>query len=112
MYDIIIIGGGPAGFTSAIYACRSGKTALVLEKSGFGGQITNSHKIENYPSHSSISGTELADMMMEQALAQGAEVELEEAEKITKNCDGTFTVKTDFSEHKAKAVIIATGAKH
>lgn len=112
MTDIVIIGGGPAGLTAATYACRAGKSVLVLEKAGFGGQITYSHKIENFPSALSVSGTELADKMMEQAMNQGAQVELEEAQKITKNEDGTFTVKTDFGEYTCKAVIIATGAKH
>lgn len=111
MYDIIIIGGGPAGLTAAIYARRAGKSALVLEKASFGGQITYSPKIENFPSWGSISGTELADKMMEQALAQGADIELEEALSVEKS-EGVFKVTTDFSEYEAKAVIIATGAKH
>lgn len=112
MYDIIVVGAGPAGLTAAVYARRAGKSVLVLEKAGFGGQITYSHKIENYPSHQSISGTELADMMLEQALSQGAEVELEEALEVTKNEDGIFTIRTDFSTFECKSVIIATGAKH
>ncbi len=112
MTDIVIIGGGPAGLTAAVYACRAGKTALVLEKAGFGGQITYSHKIENFPSALSVSGTELADKMVDQAISQGAQVELEEAQKIEKNSDGTFTVITDFGKYDCKAVIIATGAKH
>lgn len=111
MYDIIIIGGGPAGLTAAVYARRAGKSALVLEKASFGGQITYSPKIENFPSWGSISGTELADKMMEQALAQGADIELEEAMSVEKSGEN-FKVTTDFSEYEAKAVIIATGAKH
>ena len=112
MYDIIIIGAGPAGLTAAIYALRANKSVLILEKSSFGGQMTFSPKIENYPGFVSVSGTELADSLVEQALAQGAEVELEEVESITLNPDGTKTVKTDSGEHCSKAVIIATGAKH
>lgn len=111
MYDIIIIGGGPAGLTAAVYARRAGKSALVLEKASFGGQITYSPKIENFPSEKSISGTELADKMMEQALAQGADIELEEAVSVEK-AGGNFKVTTDFSEYEAKAIVIATGAKH
>lgn len=111
MYDIIIIGGGPAGLTAAVYARRAGKSALVLEKASFGGQITYSPKIENFPSAVSISGTELADKMMEQALAQGADIELEEAVSVDKTEAG-FKVVTDFSEYEAKALVIATGAKH
>ena len=112
MHDMIIIGAGPAGLTAAIYALRANKSVLILEKSSFGGQMTFSPKIENYPGFISVSGTELADSLVEQALAQGAEVELEEVEAITVNSDGTKTVKTDCGEHSAKAIIIATGAKH
>lgn len=111
MYDIVIVGAGPAGLTAAVYARRAGKSVLVLEKAGFGGQITYSHKIENFPSAQSISGTELADKMMEQAISQGADIELEEALEIKKTGEG-FLIKTDFSEYDCKAVIIATGAKH
>ena len=112
MYDIIIIGAGPAGLTAAVYARRANKSVLILEKSSFGGQMTFSPKIENYPGFVSVSGTELADALVEQALAQGAEVELEEVEKIELLDDGTKKVTTDSGGHIAKAVIIATGAKH
>ena len=112
MHDIIVIGAGPAGLTAAIYALRANKSVLILEKTSFGGQMTFSPKIENYPGFISVSGTELADSLVEQALAQGAEVELEEVVSITVGDDGTKTVKTDCGEHSAKAVIIATGAKH
>ena len=77
-YDIIVVGSGPAGLTAAIYALRAGKRVLVLEKSAFGGQITHSPKIENYPGYTQISGNELADQMVEQALNLGADVNLEE----------------------------------
>ena len=111
MYDIIVIGAGPAGLTAAVYGLRAGKTVLILEKGAFGGQVTFSPKIENYPGMTQISGTELADKMVEQALFQGADVEVEEVLEI-KN-DGDFkTVVTDMGEHQAKAVIIATGAAH
>ena len=78
MYDIIIIGGGPAGLTAATYGCRAGKSVLIIEKNAFGGQITWSPKVENFPGFLSISGTELGDKLLEQAMEQGAEVELEE----------------------------------
>ena len=68
MYDIIIVGGGPAGLTAATYACRAGKTALVIEKNAFGGQITWSPRVENFPSYVSVSGTELGDKLLEQAI--------------------------------------------
>ena len=112
MHDIIIIGAGPAGLTAAIYALIANKSVLILEKSSFGGQMTFSPKIENYPGFISVSGTELADSLVEQALSQGAEVELEEVTEIVLNQDGTKTVKTDCGEHTASAVIVATGAKH
>ena len=111
MYDVIIIGAGPAGLTAALYALRANKKILLLEKENFGGQMTFSPKIENYPGYKEISGTALANELFEQVLAQGAELELEEAVKIKDN-GGTKTVVTDSSQHECKAVIIATGAKH
>lgn len=111
MYDIIIIGAGPAGLTAALYALRANKSVLLLEKASFGGQITFSPKIENYPGYEEISGNELADKLFEQAVAQGAEFELEEVVSVKDN-GNTKTVVTDSGEHESKAVIIATGAKH
>lgn len=112
MYDIIVVGGGPAGMTAALYARRNGKTALVIEKAGFGGQITNSPKVENYPGTISASGNELADKMLDQILNQGAEIEIETVESVT--VDGnTKIVKTEEGNaYYSKAVIIATGVKH
>ena len=111
MYDIIVVGGGPAGLTAALYALRAGKSVLVIEKSTFGGQITWSPKVENYPAIPSVSGTELGDRLMAQAEAQGAEFELDEV--ISVELDGDIKrVKTDFGgEFEAKALIIAVGAK-
>ena len=77
MYDMIVVGGGPAGMTAALYALRNGKTVLVIEKNGFGGQITHSPKVENYPGTLQMSGNEFADQMLDQILAQGAEIEFE-----------------------------------
>ena len=110
MYDIIIIGGGPAGLTAALYACRANKKVLVLEKETFGGQITFSPKVENIPGFISLTGNEFAEKLVEQVLEQGADVESCEALEIK---DGvTKTVVTDEGEFEGKAVIIATGAKH
>lgn len=110
MYDIIVIGGGPAGLTAAIYARRANKTVLVLEKATFGGQITFSPKVENIPGFCEISGNEFADKLVEQALSQGVEFEFCEALEVK---DGDIkTVVADSGEFEAKAVIIATGAKH
>ena len=110
MYDIIIIGGGPAGLTAALYAKRANKSVLVIEKATFGGQITYSPKVENIPGFLSLSGNEFAEKLIEQVLEQGAEVEMCEVTAIKKA--DNFTVCTDGGEFEGKTVIIATGAKH
>lgn len=111
MYDIIVVGGGPAGLTSAIYARRANKSALVLEKETFGGQITHSPKVENIPGFTSLSGNEFAEKLVDQALAQEVEVESAEVLEIVDNGKSKKVI-TDDGEYEAKAVIIATGAKH
>ncbi len=111
IYDIIIIGGGPAGLTAAVYARRAGKSVLVLEKAALGGQITWSPKVENFPSVVSISGGELGDRMAEQAMAQGADIELEEVVSI-EDCGEYRRVKCDFgASYEGRALILAVGAK-
>lgn len=111
MYDVIVVGGGPAGMTAALYSLRNGKTALVIEKGGFGGQITYSPKIENYPGTISMSGNEFAEKLLDQIMAQGAEVELEEVNEIIPG--NPCIVKTvEGSSFECKAVILATGVKH
>ena len=111
MYDIIVIGGGPAGLTAAVYARRAGKSVLILEKAALGGQITWSPKVENFPSVVSISGTDLGDRMAEQAMALGAEVEIEEVTGI-EDCGDFRRVNCEFGAHyEGRAVILATGAK-
>ncbi len=113
MHDIIVIGAGPAGLTAAIYARRANKSVLIFDKGAFGGQITFSPKVENYPGFESISGSELADRMVEQVLAQGAEVEIENIVGLRDNGDGTKTVITEYGdEYTARAVIVAAGARH
>ncbi len=112
MYDIIIVGGGPAGLTSAIYALRAGKSVLVIEKNGFGGQIAFSPKVENIPGTRTISGAEFADKLTDHAMDLGAEVELEKVIDLEKDGD-IFTVRTEEgSAYQAKAVILAVGVKH
>ena len=111
MYDIIVIGAGPAGLTAALYALRADKTVLVLEKGTFGGQITYSPQIENYPGFATMSGNEFAEKLVDQVLSQGAEVEMETVTEIRDN-GATKTVITEEGEYEAKAVIIATGVKH
>lgn len=110
MYDIIIIGAGPAGLTAAIYGRRAEKSVLVIEKGGFGGQVTFSPKIENYPGFGELSGAELADKMVEHAISLGAEFELE---TVTEIRNGEIKeVVTENGTFQAKTVIIATGAAH
>ena len=110
IYDIIIIGAGPAGLTAAIYARRAGKSVLVLEKDSFGGQITFSPKLENYPGFESVSGNELAQRMLEQALGLGADVEMD---TVTGLENGPVkTVIGEMARYEGRAVIIAAGARH
>ncbi len=111
MYDIIIIGAGPAGLTAALYARRAEKKVLVIEKETFGGQITHSPKVENYPGFTVMSGNEFADKLIEQVMFQGAEIELDTV-KAVKGEAGNFTVECERSTFQGKTVIIATGAKH
>ena len=112
MYDIIIVGGGPAGLCAAVYARRANKSVLILEKNAFGGQIVYSPKVENYPGFESISGSELADKLVSQVLSQGADVEVETVTAI-RDEDGKKVVETEEgSTYEAQAVIIANGARH
>ena len=112
MYDIIVVGGGPAGMTAALYAQRNGKSALVIEKNGFGGQITHSPKVENLPGNLSISGNEFADSMLSQILEQGAEIEFETVTAIESDGNKKIVRTEEGSAFEAYAVIIATGVKH
>ena len=111
MYDIIIIGAGPAGLTAAIYARRAEKTVLVIEKDTFGGQITSSPKVENYPGFLEVSGNELADRLIEQAISHGAMIELDEVTKIEGTL-GNFSVICSSKTYQGRTVIIATGSHH
>ncbi len=111
MIDIVVIGSGPAGLTAAIYARRSGKSVVVLENNSFGGQMTWSPRVQNYPGFPSISGNELADKMIEQASELGVEIEFDNVVMLKKN--GTFfKIFTDNAEYSCKSVIIASGSKH
>ncbi len=110
MYDLIIVGGGPAGLTAALYALRGGKSVLVIEKGSFGGQITFSPKVENIPGFVALSGNEFAEKLVDQVIAQGGD--FESAEVLRVEDGNTKKVYTDENSYEAKAVIIATGAKH
>ena len=112
LYDIIVIGGGASGMSAALYALRSGKSVLLLEKETVGGQIANSPRVENFPSIKEISGLDFSDHLFTQIMDLGADFELEEVLEVTKGEDKIFTVKTNYSTHSAKAVIIATGVTH
>ena len=109
MYDIIIVGGGPAGLAAAIYSARALKKILLIEKATFGGQITQAVHVENYPGFEKISGMELGERMYDQAKKLGMESIYGEVKKIEKS-SSTFTVFVGSKEYQSKAVIYATGA--
>lgn len=111
MYDLLIVGAGPAGLTAAIYARRAGRSVLILEKGGLGGQMTFSPKIENYPGYPVLSGMELADKMAEQALALGAEVEIDTVLSAEDRGDYKL-LHGEFADYEGKTLILSTGAKH
>ena len=111
MYDIIVVGGGPAGMTAAVYGLRAGKSVLVIEKNGFGGQIAYSPKVENIPGTKTISGAEFADALTDQVMALGADVELEKV--ISVEPGAVKRVHTEEgSTYEGKTVILAVGVKH
>lgn len=111
IYDIIIIGAGPAGMTAALYAKRNNKDVLILEKETIGGQMALAPKIENYPSVTSISGEELASNMFDQIMSMGVMFELEKVENVIKE-NNIFKVTTDYNTYSSYSVIVATGAHH
>ena len=112
MHDIIIVGGGPAGLTAAIYALRAGKTVLVIEKNGFGGQIAYSPKVENIPGTKLISGAQFADQLTDQAMALGADMELEKVIRVEKAENGFRVYTEEESVFEGGSVILALGVKH
>ena len=112
MYDMIVVGGGPAGMTAALYGLRNGKSVLVIEKHGFGGQITYSPKVENYPGTLQMSGNEFADKFLEQILAQGADVELEKVTGISVEGDARVVTTEEGNRFEGRTVVLATGVKH
>ena len=110
MYDIAIVGAGPAGLSAAIYAQRAGKKTVLFEAYTYGGQIINTPKIENYPGIKDISGFDYATGLFDQALSFGAEIVFEQVTAVNKN--DCFVITTTAGTYEAQAVIIATGAKN
>lgn len=110
MYDVMIIGGGPAGITAGIYCARANLKTIVFEKESIGGQIASSPLIQNFPGFISINGAEFANNLYEQATNLGVDIEIEEVLSIKPG--KIKTVVTDCGEYQTKTVIIATGAKH
>ncbi len=111
VYDVIIIGGGPAGITAGIYAVRRNLSTLIIEKTSIGGQILLTNKIENYPGFREISGIELSEGMEKQLRALGAEIVLDEVIEM-KLKNHIRTVITNENQYDAKSIIIATGGEH
>lgn len=110
MYDLIIVGSGPAGLTAAIYARRAEKSVLVIEKETFGGEITHSPKVENYPGFNELSGNELAEKLLEQAMNLGAEIEMDTVTDV--EGQGPFTIRGENADYEGKTLIVASGSKH
>ena len=111
MFDVTIIGSGVAGMTAALYALRSNKKVLILEKESYGGQIAKSPKVENYPTKKSVSGAELSDEIFDQIVDLGVVFELENVESVEPK-DNYFVIKTDYNSYETKTVIIANGVSH
>lgn len=112
IYDVIVVGGGPAGLTAAIYAARAGRKVLVLEKESFGGQILYTPIVDNYPACPHISGMDLGNQMAQQAMEAGAELVSAEVTGILHAEGESFSVESDMGVYVGKAVILATGARH
>lgn len=112
IYDIGIIGGGTAGMTAAIYGQRAGKQTVIIEGSIFGGQITSSPNVENYPGIASVSGSEFSMNLLDQATKLGAETVMEQVTGIDDEENGIKVIRTTGSDYRCRSVILATGVTH
>lgn len=110
VFDLAIIGGGPAGFTAAVYAGRSGMSSVILEKKMAGGQVVDSPLIENWPGETEISGPDLTMKFREHAETYSEIKEFAEVTAVRKEKE--FTIETTDGDVKARAILVATGAKH
>ena len=111
MYDIVIVGGGTAGMTAAIYGLRAGKKVLLIEGTIFGGQITLSPHVENYPGIADMNGSAFATAMSEQVAALGAELEFTKVTAVKKDGENKIVVTED-GEIPCRSVILAAGVTH
>ena len=110
LYDVIIIGGGPGGYTAALYAARAGLDTLVLEKLSAGGQMALTTQIDNYPGFPNISGADLSYKLYEHLMSLNIEYKLESVIKVSKD-QAVFKVETKEATYEAKKVIIASGRR-
>ena len=111
IYDVIIIGAGPAGMTAAVYTSRANLSTLMLERGIPGGQMANTEEIENYPGFETILGPDLSTKMFEHAKAFGAEYAYGDVTEIID--EGNYkTIKSGNKEYKARVIIISTGAEY
>ncbi len=111
MYDVVIVGAGPAGLTAAVYASRAGLKTMIIEKGAPGGKVFVTHLVENYPGFESVSGRELSSQMHKHALKFGAEYAYGDVQKIEQTKDG-HKVISNMGQYETKAVILATGTEN
>lgn len=111
MYDIGIVGGGTAGMTAAIYGQRAGKKTIIIEGGAFGGQITSSPNVENYPGIASVSGSEFSMNLLDQAVKLGTETQTEQVTGIREE-NGIKIIVAGEKEYPCRSIILATGVTH